>query len=194
MKEKESARKKTVVVDVSLIRELVVILCCILSTVALLAYLALTGARAVAAEVETTGETSLAASTGMRQFYLTEDGYHGGIAKTACAEGYHMASLWEIADPSNLEYNTTLGYALTDSGEGPPADEVGGWVRTGYVGDVSETIGRANCDGWTVWGADRHGTTAALPTHWTTGLQDLGVWVLELHECPSGRRVWCIED
>jgi hypothetical protein len=27
-----------------------------------------------------------------------------------CAVGYHMASLWEIHEPSNLRYDTALGF------------------------------------------------------------------------------------
>jgi hypothetical protein len=92
LKEKAPTGIKTVVVDVSLIRELVVMICCLLSTAALLAYLAPTGVRAVASEIE----TAQAQSTGMRQFYLTKDGYLGSAAQTACDEGYHMGASLDL--------------------------------------------------------------------------------------------------
>src|SRR5512133_3687902 len=62
-------------------------------------------------------------------FYLTKTSHNGAEALTACAAGYHMASFWEIRDPSNLRYNTAYGYKTDDSGLGPPT--AGGWIRTG---------------------------------------------------------------
>jgi hypothetical protein len=192
MKEKEDARQKVVVIDVSLIRELVVILCCILSTVGLLAYLVPTGARAVASEVD----AAQAASTGMRQFYLTKNGYLGDATKTACAEGYHFASLWEIADPSNLKYNTTLGYGQTDSGQGPPTfyNGVLGWVRTGYVAYTGGDAGKANCNLWTSASSSYRGTDAYLTSDWTGGVQHIGIWSVAHGGCQAENHVWCVED
>jgi hypothetical protein len=66
-----------------------------------------------------------------RKFYLTQDGYDGSQALSACAQGYHMASLWEILDPSNLSYDTSLGATVADSGSGPPNGS--GWIRTGFI-------------------------------------------------------------
>ena len=187
MKEKECARKKTRVVDVTLIRELVVIVCCILST-ALLAYLALTGERAVAAEEE----TAPAQSTGMRQFYLTQSTFQGDEVLVACASGYHTASIWEIADPSNLKYNTILGRTEADSGQGPPTGYMG-WVRTGYLANsVSIVAGEPNCD---VWGSTTGtGTVAFLDENWPSTDEGVGVWDVTPEYCSYDRRVWCIED
>lgn len=185
--------EKTIVIDLRLSRGVVTILLGVLIVVTLFVSFPLTRENAIAY----TGKTSLTQSSGMRGFYLTDSSdYYGSIAKTACATGYHMASLWEIADPSNLKYNTSLGYEQTDSGEGPPADEawVFGWVRTGYVADVSTTVGRANCSNWTSHGFSTWGTTAALPSQWTSGLQDIGVWQLDYDECDDWNRVWCVED
>ena len=64
---------------------------------------------------------STASAEKARKFYLTQTGFTGSQALTACANGYHMASLWEILDPSNLRYNTTLGFTTQDSGFGPPS-------------------------------------------------------------------------
>ncbi|MFX1355393.1 MAG: hypothetical protein ACFFGP_15680, partial [Promethearchaeota archaeon] len=62
----------------------------------------------------------LTTSALMRQYYLTDTptGFTGADADTACAAGYHMASLYEILDTSNLKYNTDLGQTREDSGEG----------------------------------------------------------------------------
>jgi hypothetical protein len=44
-----------------------------------------------------------------RSFYLTQSLFTGSDALSACADGYHMASLWEVFDTTGLKYNTTLG-------------------------------------------------------------------------------------
>ena len=192
MKEKETTPEKTIVIDIKLTRGLVVALSCVLVAVALLTCLTLTGESAAASEVE----TAEAASTGMRQFYLTKNGYLGNATKTACAEGYHFASLWEIADPSNLKYNTILGYVQTDSGQGPPTfyNGVIGWVRTGYVAYTAGDAGKANCDLWTSPSSSHRGTTAYLNSDWTGGVQHIGVWSVAHSGCQISNHVWCVED
>lgn len=184
--------EKTIIIDLKLSRGLVTILVGVLIMATLFISFSLTRENARASA----GKTSLTQSSGMRQFYLTDSGHYGSVAKAACDSGYHMASLWEIADPSNLKYDTDRGYQQTDSGEGPPADEVYvlGWVRTGYIGDTSTTAGRANCNNWTIHSFSQYGTTASLPSQWTSGLQDIGVWQLDHDECDDLNRVWCIED
>ena len=117
MKEVQTATEKIIVIDIKLTRGLVVALSCVLVLAALVTFLTLTGNSASASETEAVQ----AASTGMRQFYLSLVLVDGSDALSTCAEGYHMASLWEIADPSNLAYNTALGCTKPDSGQGPPS-------------------------------------------------------------------------
>jgi hypothetical protein len=188
MKEKQTVREKTIVIDIKLTRRVVTVLACVLTMAALLAYLMLARESAAAAGQE----ASPAQSNGMRQFYLTR--FHdGNDALTACAEGYHFASLWELADPSNLKYNTSLSYVRPDSGQGPPQQP--GWVRTGYTADASDTPGRGNCAAWTSDQDSDHGTTALLPSDWTGGEQDMDVWqVYATNTCNIQSGVWCIED
>ena len=192
MKEKETTPEKTIVIDIKLTRGLVVALSCVLVAVALLTCLTLTGESAAASEVE----TAEAASTGMRQFYLTKEGYQGNATETACAEGYHFASLWEIADPSNLKYNTTLGYVQTDSGQGPPTfyNGVLGWVRTGYIAYTGGDAGKANCNLWTSASSSDRGSDAYLNPDWTGGVQHIGVWSVAHGGCQVHNHVWCVED
>jgi hypothetical protein len=146
--------------------------------------------------------SSTSATFGVRQFYLTYSTYQAGGARTACAEGYHFASIWEIADPSALEYNTGLGATGTDSGEGPPtqiwlfggSSVALGWVRTGYGVGSWDTVGQANCSGWGTSDGLAWGTMANLPSDWTAGEQDIGVWNTEVRTCNSTLRVWCVQD
>jgi hypothetical protein len=133
---------------------------------------------------------------GVRQFYLSRTEAQGNEALSACANGYHFASLWEIADPSNLRYNRFLGMYRDDSGVGPPSTTgiTPGWVRTGYSSSNSSTAGEGNCNGWMSQSSGDYGTVAYLPYNWTAGLEDIGVWGVDTWHCDSTNRVWCIED
>lgn len=124
------------------------------------------------------------------QYYLTKTGYVGDQALTACAPGYHMASLWEIADTSNLRYNRTLGVTRMDSGHGPPTDT--GWIRTGSGSGFLGSPGTANCRAWTssAWGDI--GSYLFLPNNWTTNDEDILGWAVAVARCSVARSVWCV--
>ena len=68
-----------------------------------------------------------------------------------------------------------------------------GWVRTGYVDDHSLVAGQANCDSWPLHSPGR-GTVARLPTDWTAGWEDMGVWEVYTTDCDIYQKGWCIED
>jgi hypothetical protein len=145
----------------------------------------------------------LAASAGLRGYYLTQGTYNGadadgtdGNGAGVCAKGYHFASLWEILDPSILKYNTDLGMVRDDSGQGPPTlPFVGGWVRTGFGRSGSTTPGIGNCDGWDSSSDSDSGTLARLPSYWTAG-QDIHVWQVDTVTCNTDVlvRVWGVAD
>jgi hypothetical protein len=121
-----------------------------------------------------------------RRFYLTPLVHDGSAALTARAEGYHMASLWEIHDPSNLRYDTALGFTRDDSGFGPPIGI--GWVRTGG------NLGAANCDAWTN-GTTGSGVTVSLNSEWSGGeATPISPWFASSHSCSLPQRVWCVQD
>lgn len=182
--------EKTIVIDINLTRSLVALLALALLVVALLGYLAW-GRDEVAASGP---QAPLAQSSGMRQYYQTLDRYYGDEALTACASGYHMASLWEILDPSNLRYNSELGYQRGDSGQGPPT-AWGGWVRTGYSSYyTSSTAGWANCDAWTSDDSDYWGTYVSLYRDWDSTARDIHVWNAGTYRCNTHYPVWCVED
>jgi hypothetical protein len=130
----------------------------------------------------------------MRQFYQTKDVYtaiEAGVG--VCADGYHFGSIWELLDPSNLEYNTFLGRTSDDSGQGPPSTDWG-WVRTGNDSSSDTTVGTGNCDNWTnnsiSLGA---GPQARLNPSWDTPGAFPG-WAVENTWCNFNRFVWCVED
>jgi hypothetical protein len=105
-----------------------------------------------------------------------------------------MASLWEIADPTNLKYNPILGEEAADSGLGAPS-QIPGWVRTGFSSDGSFTPGKANCFVWNTISIAPMGTVINLHDYWTDGNQDIGDWNAGIAFCDtSTRRVWCVED
>jgi hypothetical protein len=142
------------------------------------------------------------AISGVRQYYLSRTLAQANEARSACADGYHFASIWEIADPSALKYNTNLGSSGPDSGSGPPTAisfmgtplTIRGWVRTGFSYSVSDTPGQANCGNWVSNYGFYWGTVANLPSIWTGGLQDIGVWNVGVSTCDTNLRVWCVQD
>jgi len=120
------------------------------------------------------------------RYYLTRNNHYGDEAPTACADGYHMASLWEIIDTSNLIYDTNLRKIAADSGNGPPA---GSWasgfygcVRTGGTADGSLTPGKGNCQAWTINSGLDFGTLVGLPNDWTASTE-IGIWKAATYEC-----------
>ena len=137
----------------------------------------------------------LAQGVSGRQYYLTSaDAYDGDDAPGACAAGYHMASLWELLDVSNMTYNTSLGYqhASGDCGDGPPTD-VQGWVRTGNLANVGGAApGTDNCVRYTT--AIGFGTVVELPNDWSAPGTLIGSWSGSTENCANSNRVWCVED
>ncbi len=133
----------------------------------------------------------------LRQFYLTVDTYDGANALTACVPGYHMASMWEILDPSNLLYDTELGDTQEDAGQGPPND-FDGWVRTGNNATPGGSAGSANCNAWTSDSDQVSGTAAELvQSGWEFGsrpFSPVAPWAAFTRTCDFLNNVWCVED
>jgi hypothetical protein len=118
-----------------------------------------------------------------RAYYVTRTTHTGSQALTACAAGYHMASVFEIFVPAVLRYETALGAASFDSGFGPPSGEAGvGWVRTG------DPLG-PHCDAWTI--DEGPGSAAALNPSGDPVSPHLQ---LGTRDCASPASVWCIQD
>lgn len=143
------------------------------------------------------GTVQTTAAQARRSYYVTaETTYTGLTAPNACSSGYHMASMWEILDPSNLVYDTARGATTGDSGEGPPID-LDGWVRTGRNPIMGRTDpGGANCLGYTSQDSAENGTAAELPQGtWSTRTAlPVSPWVVLTRSCNSTTRVWCVED
>jgi hypothetical protein len=128
-----------------------------------------------------------------RAFYLTTSFHPGHEASTACAPGHHMASLWEIFDPSGLSYSTALGAIHPDAGSGPPAGEFG-WVRTGYFSSPVALPGTANCSAWTSAEPSAAGSVAGLSERWDLAATAVSPWYAAAVACNTSARVWCVED
>jgi len=127
-KEQQGLGEQTLVININLTKGLLALLTLALLTGVLLVYLGLVHEPAAASDLQAIYESP----SGLRKFYLTDADYDGNNADGAsvCAEGYHFASLWEILDVSNLEYDQDLGATSDDSGHGPPSS-IGGWILTG---------------------------------------------------------------
>jgi hypothetical protein len=149
------------------------------------------GARAIGGNVCTDGSCS---STGARRYYLTTTTVAGNAATTACATGFHMASIAEIFDTTQLLYDRSRGYILaTDQGSGPPFS-IAGWVRTGVPSFTNTVPGNANCSAWTSNNAAHNGTRANLQPQWATASEFFAPWDTTVQACGTTSRVWCVED
>jgi len=132
---------------------------------------------------------------GPRKFYVTNSDHQGDTALSACAQGYHMASIWELHDPTDLRYNKDLGVTFDDSGFGPPVP-LEGWIRTGNEARVANLTSRCNCKAWMQADAASFGTVAFLDELWGSPFPALRTtpWVAETTPCNSSRKVWCVQD
>lgn len=127
-----------------------------------------------------------------RGFYVTLTNVRGDEVLTACAKGYHAASLWELLDVSSLRYHASHPDAKTrdDSGEGPPGEWYG-WVRTGIDAIAADQAGRANCNLWTTRETGQFGTIARLTT---TVDGPVAPWDLTTWSCSGIAPVWCVSN
>jgi hypothetical protein len=103
-------------------------------------------------------------------FYVTSENHPTDQVLTVCASGYHMASLWEILDVSNMvyAYNHPDARVRADSGQGPPSGWYG-WVRTGWFAATSATAGQGNCNNWNSTSSDDSTVAVRLVTEWEQG-------------------------
>jgi len=133
-----------------------------------------------------------------RQFYLTKTTHTGAQALSACAAGYHMASMWEIREPTNLRYNTELGFTREDSGFGPPESDLA-WIRTGSGAVSGNVAGAANCNAWTSASVQDIGTGAFLVPNWAvppagSPLSVVSPFAAGQVLCDAPLQVWCVQD
>ena len=133
------------------------------------------------------------ASKGPRKFYVTKTFHKGDEALSACDSGYHMASLREIHDTSNLRYDTELGFTRVDSGFGPPGGF--GWMRTGESGSDFSSAGIGNCLAWTSADVGDSGTIVSTSASWGGLGTVVSPWSSGTTSCNSSLiRVWCVQD
>ena len=132
-----------------------------------------------------------AVEAGDRKFYLTKDSFTGSQALTACAKGFHMASLWEILNVSTLLYKPKRGLTQDDSGSGPPA-YANGWIRTGYFAFADSSVGSGNCNAWTSGDSGDYGTFVWLSPAWEDGSLTVSPWKGAVSSCDTTLPVWCV--
>jgi hypothetical protein len=199
----QQEQRTTFVVNVNITRGTVALLIAGMLLAALLGYLAWGQQRVSAAtpQVPEAPAAPAAGSGGLRKYYRTDTAFSPTLASTACGTGYHFASIWELLDPSNLEYAgerpDAWGGPLYDMGEGPPTGAGGlplqGYVRTGYGTDASGYPGQGNCDNWTSDNENHYGTVAGVSHEWGTA-EDLFAWNIDVTPCNIRTGVWCVED
>ncbi len=121
-----------------------------------------------------------------RGYYLTTGSFQGNQVLTACVAGYHTAEIYEIHEPSNLSYNTTLGVTQGDSGGGPP-NGAAGWARTGGGGH--------SCNLWTSNTTFDVGTAFSLDPVFSDPATVLAPWADSGPlACNNQFPVWCVQN
>ena len=130
-----------------------------------------------------------------RTFYLTTTAHDGLNAPAACASGFHMASLWEVFDPTYLRYDRTRGFIADDAGSGPPANH-SGWIRTGSDNQTGGGPGDANCNSYTSNNVGEFGTGVQLTEEWAFDDRHSGIspWDGSETGCNLRQPVWCMRD
>ena len=153
--------------------------------------------------------TVLTTADTRRAFYLTDSSATGMTALSECdPDGFHMASLWEILDPTDLRYVSDeelsdghFAVRSDDSGFGPPWGPFG-WIRTAWESSATSRAGQGNCSIWSqtsgfgsitglnpCWGDDLDcGVTAS------TGNQAARWWYTFSESCAVPAPVWCVQD
>jgi hypothetical protein len=125
---------------------------------------------------------------GRRRFYLTRTDHPADQVLTACAPGFHFASIWEIKIPSDAAYDPMLGRVSHDVITGLPAF-LYGWAGSGKSPQAGNVLG-ANCNGWTTADPTSRGT--AYQAGFTNDQESL--WGHEVRSCSLPSPVWCAED
>lgn len=129
-----------------------------------------------------------------RGYYLTKDNFDGSQPLSACAAGYHMASLWEIHEPSDLRYNESLGLTL---GDGGPPTQTSGWIRLGFPADQNYSCSIDLTNPWTSNSSLQKGATAFLAPPYYVLTEATVVdqtWGTLQQACDVARKVWCVQD
>jgi hypothetical protein len=137
---------------------------------------------------------------GERRYYLTPSAVFGSEALLTCGQGFHMAHLAEILNPSGLAYDGKLGLVEDDAGSGPPSGSSGiGWIRTGQPANSFGGQGTENCEAWTSMKLGDYGSTAIFSEIWTDASTASSPWhgfsPFALRRlCAVATNVWCVED
>jgi len=143
-----------------------------------------------------TCDDGLCSAVPLRRYYLTRTTHDGDTAMAACDDGYHMAAMYEIVDPSNLSYDGSRGESSGgDSPPGPPVIiDAMGWMRTGSDSSISSSLGRVNCDAWGMDSLVGFGSHATLNGAWNDSGNAASPWSGGTATCNTDLRVWCVQD
>jgi hypothetical protein len=150
-----------------------------------------------------TGATGEQGAGGDARVLTINGSVTGSDAPTACPVDYHMASIWEIREPSAVRYQpTAYGFPNTDLGDGPPGG-FAAWVRTGTArSGLTGFPQPPNCRMWTSSASDDYGALAELIDVWNplgvsgnTGYAlPVSAWFIKEATCDQTHAVWCVKD
>lgn len=135
-----------------------------------------------------------------RRFYISLApgglGVNGSGPTTACAQGFHFASIDEILNLSQLAYDASQPFAdaLADMGAGAPHGHFA-WVRTGGGSLNSGSPGLGNCFVWaSASGADFGASVALIQGNWNGAAVNISPYFASQQTCNLGLGTWCVEN
>lgn len=153
-------------------------------------------------------------ASAQKLFYLTNVAYMAPQAPTACAAGFHMASIPELYNTAGLQYYYNFPQAIAigsagDQGEGLPVGYLG-YVRTGMNSTTTLTYAPAqyipDCNNWTSSGSSGNYYDLGIqigfnyqlqwPNYTTAPAGQLTAvgWFYDIEACNVARWVWCIQN
>ncbi len=121
---------------------------------------------------------------GARRYYLSATSVTGELVASHCDSGFHLATSFELWDPSDMQYDRSRGLTTNESG---PAVSTRGWiVESGWAL-------APDCSDWTTPSSSIEGTTLSIRR---VGAQEQnpGWLVVSTRACDLPHPVWCVED
>ncbi len=138
-------------------------------------------------------DDGLCSTRGARLFYITPAQVPANQASSACAAGFHFASITELRTAGNLEYAEVLGYHFSEAGISAGPASVAALARSGEPGASSSQVA---CSDWTSTSNADKAPLLFAPFYSTvsSGATLPHEWVASLAGCGDPFRVWCIAD
>jgi hypothetical protein len=137
-------------------------------------------------------------ASAQKLYYVTKNTYPANKALSACAPGFHMASIAELANPSALHYyyNYSQAYIMSaGQGQGPPTGRDGWIYSSQYVPHSGHPF--QDCREWTSNSSNDSGNYAWFNVMYPYATMPEAVMLLlqtTTAPCDNIIPVWCVQN